>query len=261
MVPRPLVDVLAGVDPHSPEYLGRLTRYVRDRPGELEGLYLSPVPSASAEYTGAVLRDIVTRYAVDGVHLDYLRYPNEDFDYGQGTLAAFRQTLAGALSAADARRGDARLAAGDRLLYTQAYPERWRAFRADRLTALLSTLRAIVKSARPSAVVSVAVAPDVREAATRRFQDWRGWLDANLVDVICPMAYTTDPALFASQVAAARQLAGTHPLWAGIGAYRLSAEQIVENVGAARRLGAGGTRGRDYLTEVGRSLGLLPSSF
>ena len=87
------------------------------------------------------------------------------------------------------------------------------------------------------------------------------------------MAYTTDATLFASQVAAARQLAGTHPLWAGIGAYRLSSEQIVENVTAARRLGAGGiilfsydsltdpARGRDYLTEVGRSLGLLPSSF
>ena len=74
-------------------------------------------------------------------------------------------------------------------------------------------------------------------------------------------------------MSAARQLAGVHPLWAGIGAYRLSPEQIIENVKTARRLGVGGiilfsydsltdpARGRDYLTEVGRSLGLLPSSF
>jgi uncharacterized lipoprotein YddW (UPF0748 family) len=273
MVPKSLADVLAGVDPHSPEYIGRLTRDVRSQPAELEGLYLSPVSAASVDYTAGIVHDVATRYAIDGVHFDYLRYPNDDFDYSRDTLAAFRQALGGDLPAADARRYDARLAAGEPLIYTQAYPERWRAFRADRLTALLTTLRQAVRTAKPAAVVSVAVTPDPREAATRRLQDWRGWLDANLVDVVCPMAYTADATLFASQVAAARQFAGMHALWAGIGAYRLSSEQIVENVKVARRLGAGGiilfsydsltdpARGRDYLTEVGRSLGLLPSSF
>ena len=60
-------------------------------------------------------------------------------------------------------------------------------------------------------------------------------------------------------------LAGTHPLWAGIGAYRLSPSQIVENVQAARRLGVTGmilfsydsltgpTRGPEYLSQVGRA--------
>ena len=61
-----------------------------------------------------------------------------------------------------------------------------------------------------------------------------------LIDVICPMAYTTDPAVFAAQIAAAKQIAGSHPLWAGIGAYRLSSDQIVENAQTARRLGVGG---------------------
>src|SRR4029077_20228629 len=92
----------------------------------------------------------------------------------------------------------------------------------------------------PATTISAAVVPDLAEASARRFQEWGGWLQQNLIDVVCPMAYTTDAATFVSQVAAARAIAGRHPLWAGIGAYRLSQGQIVQNVQAARRLGVGG---------------------
>lgn len=86
-----------------------------------------------------------------------------------------------------------------------------------------------------------------------------------VVRVICPMAYTTDPAVFATQIASAKQMAGSHPLWAGIGAYRLSADQIVENAQTARRLGVGGNilfsydsladpaHGPGYVSQVGRA--------
>lgn len=265
MVPRALADELSTVDPRSPGYVGRLARYARAQSAEIEGLYLSPVSAASVAYTTSIVRDIAQRYDIDGVHLDYIRYPTSEFDYSRDTLAAFRGSVAGDLGVADLRRDDARVAAGEPLVFTQAFPERWRAFRAGRLTALLTSLRTSLTAVKPSAVVSVAVVPDPREAATHRLQDWRGWLDTGLVDVICPMAYTTDAGTFATQIAAARQIAGAHPLWAGIGAYRLSADQIVENVQAARRLGVGGIilfsydsladapHGPDYVTQVGRA--------
>jgi uncharacterized lipoprotein YddW (UPF0748 family) len=265
MVPRALAEDLAGLDPRSPGYVGRLARYARSQSAEVEGLYLSPVASESASYTTSVVRDIAQRYDIDGVHFDYIRYPTSDFDYSRGTLTAFRGSVAADLVAGDLRRYDARAAGGEPLIYTQAFPERWRAFRAGRLTALLTSLRTSVKAVKPSALVSVAVIPDPREAAAHRLQDWRGWLDTGLIDVICPMAYTTDPAVFASQIAAARQIAGSHPLWAGIGAFRLSSEQIVENAQAARRLGVGGiilfsydsladpAHGPGYVSQVGRA--------
>ena len=186
-----------------------------------------------------VIRDIVTRYGLDGVHLDYVRYPAEDFDYSREALAAFRQNVAGELSGADRQAYDRRLGA-EPLIYTTVFPDRWRTFRTARLTALVQKIGAAVKAVRPSATVSAAVMPDIADAASRRFQDWAGWLDQNLIDVVCPMAYTTDAATFVSQVSAARAVAGRHPLWAGIGAYRLSSPQIVEHVQAARKLGVGG---------------------
>ena len=72
-------------------------------------------------------------------------------------------------------------------------------------------------------------------------------------------------ATFASQIARAQDAAGRHPLWAGIGAYRLSHEQIVDNVQTARRLGVGGVilfsydslispaRGSGYLSQLGKA--------
>jgi uncharacterized lipoprotein YddW (UPF0748 family) len=264
MVPRALAAGLVKLDPRGPEYLGRLSRYARSHSDTIEGLYLSPIEPDSIEYTRGIIADIVTRYPVDGVHLDYLRYPNDDFDYSAAALRAFRRDVADELDA-DSRNGyDARLG-DDPLVYTRAFPERWRTFRTTRLTELLLRVKDTVKRVRPSVLLSAAVGPDPDEAAAVRLQDWRGWVDRDLIDVLCPMAYTADGAEFAAQVDRARAAAGGHPMWAGIGAYRLSSTQIVGRVATARKLGAGGIvffsydsliepgRGPAYLAELGRA--------
>ncbi len=265
MVPRALAEHLVTIEPRSPEYVGRLTRHARAQSGDIEGLYLSPTVPAAVDYTVSVVRDVVDRYDVDGVHFDYLRYPTEDFDYSRESLAAFRRHVLPDLPVADRRRYDARIADGEALIYTRAFPARWRAFRTDRLTSLLSKLHSAVKTRRPAAIVSAAVAPDPSDAAGRRLQDWRSWLARDLVDVLCPMAYTTDASLFAAQIGAAQSVAAGHPIWAGIGAYRLSSSQIADNVQLARRLGVAGVilfsyeslvdpaRGADSLAQVGRA--------
>ena len=69
--------------------LGQIARAVRAKSEQVEGLYLSPVLPASRDYTASVINDLVSRYDLDGIHLDYLRYPNEQFDYSAGTIAAF----------------------------------------------------------------------------------------------------------------------------------------------------------------------------
>jgi uncharacterized lipoprotein YddW (UPF0748 family) len=263
MVPRALAREMALLDAGSQLYLDRLTRWVRTQPAEIEGLYTSPIPDAAAHATVSVIADIVARYAVDGVHLDYLRYPNEEFDYSRGSLTAFKEDIIGLLSEPDRKRREQAIG-GDLVGWTEAFPDRWREFRHERLTALVSRVRESVKARRPAAVFSAAVLPDPAEASARRMQDWERWLRADLLDVVCPMAYATDAATFALQIASARQAAGARPMWAGIGAYRLSTSQTIENIQTARRLGASGIilfsydslisapRGSEYLSQVGR---------
>jgi uncharacterized lipoprotein YddW (UPF0748 family) len=259
MVPRAIAEDVAGVDARSPEYVGRLLRYLRGRSNDVEGLYLSPIPAAAAAYTTSVVRDIASRYELDGVHFDYIRYPAQDFDFSHDAIAAFRASLSSDLTPDDRRRYDARASSGEPLIYTQVFPERWRQFRTARLTALVDALHTAVRAVRPSAVVSVAVNPSPATAASQFLQDWRGWIDRGLVDVICPMAYTTDTDAFASEIEAVHQAAGRHPVWAGIGAYRLSADQIAANVRSARRIGVHGVAffSYDSLIDAARGPGFL----
>jgi uncharacterized lipoprotein YddW (UPF0748 family) len=262
MVPQALSREMSLIAPTSRLYVDKLARFVRSQMTGVEGLYLSPIPEAAADYTVEVVADIVSRYDVDGVHLDYMRYPSDEFDCSREALSLFGMYLAGKLpetSAAQTRRSV------NALTNLELYPDRWREFRRARLTALLARLRQAIRLQRPRAVVSAAVVPDAEDAVARRLQDWRGWLERGLVDVICPMAYATDTASFIAQVAGARQVARDRPMWVGIGAYRLSSSQTIENIQIARRLGASGIvlfsydslitppGGTDYLSEVGRA--------
>ena len=239
MVPRDIAQDLAASEINSPGYLGKLARWTRAQSMEVEGLYASPVLPAAAEYTESVVRDLATRYALDGVHFDYARYPNERFDYSRAAIKAFRTEVRPSLAEMTRRALDAQEAV-DLFAYPDALPDQWREFRVARMTALVVRLSAAVKEVRPAALVSVAAAPDRVEARSRKMQDWGAWLSNGVIDALCPMAYTQEPARFAEQIAAAKDAAGTRLVWAGIGAYRLSPAQTLENIRTARRLGAGG---------------------
>jgi uncharacterized lipoprotein YddW (UPF0748 family) len=264
MVPRALAPELLPIDVRSPEYLGRLARWTRAESTTVEGLYVSPVHSEAAAHIADVVTDIVTRYEVDGVHLDYVRYPAGDFDYGRAALAAFEVEMRPRLTPQERTRIEG-MQALDPFAWPDEFATEWRLFRQSRLTALVTRLRTAVKRVRPSAVVSAAVVPNALMAQHEKLQDWRTWIENGFVDALCPMAYTQDPSVFAAQIADVRALAGDRPVWAGIGAYRLSARETIDNISTARRLGVSGIilfsydslisppNGTEYLAAVGRA--------
>ena len=239
MVPLELAAEMKKVDGRSPAYLGRLARWTRAHSGAVEGLFLSPVHPGAQAHAAAVIGELVQKYAVDGVHLDYVRFPNESFDYSPAAIELFKTTILPGLTDKERRAAAAREVL-DPAAYPNLFAERWDEFRRSGLTELVVKVRAAIKAARPGTLVSAAVVPDARQATESRLQDWRGWLDQSLLDVLCPMAYTTDAAVFAQQITAAREYAGSVPVWAGIGAYRLTPAQTLQHIAAARKLGAGG---------------------
>jgi uncharacterized lipoprotein YddW (UPF0748 family) len=277
MVPRDLVQALAKVPEDSPAYVGKIARWTRTQTSgpsnaaAIEGLYASPIVPAAADHVNAVVRELVARYDIDGVHFDYARYPSERFDYSRAAIRAFRDALRPQLTAAVRREMDGR-EEDDALAYPDSFADAWKAFRIARMTALMNRLAATVRTTRPKMLVTVATAPDIQEARNHRLQDWAAWLQSGLVDAVCPMAYTPESARFAEQIAAARDVNGGRSVWAGIGAYRLTPAQTVENIETARRLGAAGVvlfsydslidprqSTPDYIAVVGRSAFAKPA--
>ncbi|HXW06054.1 MAG TPA: family 10 glycosylhydrolase [Vicinamibacterales bacterium] len=270
MVPRDIAQDLAKAGPQSPAYVGRLARWTRAQ-SDVEGLYASPVTAGAAAHVEGVVRDLARRYALDGIHLDYARYPSSRFDYSRTAIGEFKAAVRARLTPAVRRELD-RKETDDLFAYPDALPADWTAFRLERMTGLVTRLRTAIKAERPDALFTVATAPDAQEARAHKMQDWPRWLETRVVDAVAPMAYTPEPARFAEQIAAARAVAGGSVVWAGIGAYRLSPGQTIENIRTARRLGTAGfvlfsydslTDSRqpiaDYLGLVGRSAFARPA--
>jgi len=263
MVPRAIAAELLAIDARNPDYLGRLARWTRNNTDHIDGLYISPVQPEAVVHLAEVVRDLVRRYAVDGVYLDHVQYPAADFDYSVKSVAAFRDFMHAQLPLAERQRIDG-IEAIDPFAYPNELPDQWRLFRQSQLTALVARLRSTVKAARPTALVSAAVTSDTAVAARDNLQDWRTWLENGFLDALCPMASGADATQVAAQIAQVHALAGSRPVWAGIGANRLSQRETLDDIGIARRAGAQGIilfsydslisppKGTDYLSAIGR---------
>jgi uncharacterized lipoprotein YddW (UPF0748 family) len=239
-VPRSLARDLHALDPADRRYTDALLRYAAERSATVEGLFTSPSDPEVQRHVYAIWMELAERYDLDGIHFDYIRYPSSDFDYARGALDGFRAWVAPAL--APERRADLDAAArSDPLAYTEALPERWDEYRRAQITGLVARIHEGVKARRPRLVVSAAVYPDRDDAYRNRFQDWPDWLERGIVDVVAPMAYTTEDERFADEVRRASEAAaGRERLWAGIGAWRNGYEGTVAKIDLARRHGAGG---------------------
>jgi len=112
--------------------------------------------------------------------------------------------------------------------------------------------------------VSAAVTSDAIVAERDNLQDWRTWLENGFLDALCPMASGADATQVAAQLAHVYAFAVGRPVWAGIGANRLSQRETLDDIGVARRAGAQGiilfsydslispSKGTDYLSAIGR---------
>ena len=263
MIPRAIAAELLASDSHSPDYLGRLARWTRTNSARVDGLYVSPLQPDAAAHVAEVVRDLVRRYPLDGVYLDHVLFPGDDFDYSRRSVDAFRDFMRAQLLVAERQRIDA-VEAIDPFAYPNEFPDQWRLFRRSQLTALVARLRSTVKAARPAALVSAAVTSDASIAEQEKLQDWRTWLDNGFLDALCPIVAAADAAQFAAQLAQVHAIAGARPVWAGIGANRLSQRQTLDDIVTARRAGAHGVilfsydslisppKGTEYLSAIGR---------
>jgi uncharacterized lipoprotein YddW (UPF0748 family) len=147
-------------------------------------LCLNPCLPAVRDHLTAVCRDIVSRYPVDGLHLDYIRFIEGDWSYDEKTLALFRQNTG-------ARPEDR--------------PEEWTAFRRAAVTELVGMIHRAVQEERPGVILSAAVFPTAK-ARWGIHQDAAGWVKAGLVDWVFPMTYTDSDADFRAEIEEGYQL-------------------------------------------------------
>ena len=135
-----------------------------------EQYYLDPGLPGSAEYLVSLCREIVSRYDVDGIHFDYIRYPEQAETFSDG--ASYRKY------------------------------GKWkdkRTWRLDNITRIVRMSYEAIKELKPWVRVScspVGKYNDMSRYSARGwsaygavYQDAQGWLSEGIMDMLLPMMY------------------------------------------------------------------------
>lgn len=195
--------------------------------------WLCPSHPENRAYELQAIRDLAARYAVAGIHLDYVRYKSGDYCFCNGCRARFtRDTgLKPRRWPADVRTGPQAVA--------------YRDWRRTQITRFVAAVHEAVRQINPAMKVSAAVYPGYPGCRDSIAQDWGEWLRAGLLDFACPMNYSADTAQAVGWYRKQAALPGVRGrLVPGIGVTanesRLTAVDAIEQIGALRREGAGG---------------------
>jgi uncharacterized lipoprotein YddW (UPF0748 family) len=176
----------------------------------------------------------LAKKGVDGVHFDYIRYPDGSHCFCAGCRERFEAMAGGTVTNwPSAVRKDERL---KRL---------WLDFRTSNVTAVVREVSRRVRAEAPGVKISAAVFTNAETSPSNVGQDWPLWCREGLLDFVCPMDYVESPALFRGQVAAQKRIAGNVPVYPGIGlsCWRndgRDAVRLAKQILVARELGTGG---------------------
>lgn len=194
----------------------------------LEGAYLAPARPAVRRWVASIAAEIATNYAVDGIHLDYIRQPDVETGYDPDTRARFAL-----IHGADPLRFG-RFARDRRDSLTR----QWRQFQRDQVTAVVRAVRDTLQAIRPGLALSAAVVSDPARSAGTTAQNWRGWLAAGLLDRAYVMCYSPEVQTVMDQlVSIGSELGASERVVPGIAVYNTSPVTAAVKLRGARALG------------------------
>jgi uncharacterized lipoprotein YddW (UPF0748 family) len=179
----------------------------------LEGYYVSPGNAAVRQHTVDVIKDIATRYPIDGVHLDYIRYPGLGFDFSENQRAEFELRYGIDPLAAQRDPDTVSSLLGDGAFdMIDSLRIEWRIEQVDSLVHSIS-------QAIGELPLSAAVVPDYNRARFEKGQDWVRWVVRGDVDFVVPMAYTYEPADLNDLVKLIKRTIGSERFLVGLPVY------------------------------------------
>ncbi len=152
--------------------------------GSVAKAFFDPAHPEVQAYLLALIDEIATNYNVDGIHLDYIRYPFQDprvdqvYGFGTASRTQFR-----------------RLTGVDPITLRPSDPlwSRWTQFRIQQVDTFVASTAALLRQKHPQVRLSAAVFPiPASERLARLQQNWEGWIAAGHIDLLVPMTYASD---------------------------------------------------------------------
>ncbi|WP_373533324.1 family 10 glycosylhydrolase [Vampirovibrio sp.] len=211
---------------------GLMSEALRSREGSLKAgsrqheYWLNPASDKGRALLLKVYEEIVSQYDVDGLQLDYIRYPF--------------QTSATRMGFDPVGRDRFYQATGQSLDNLDDYTAKlWIAWKTYQVSSFVQQVSERLRKIKPQLMISAAVFPMRRESRIVSIQqDWETWIDNGWVDTLSPMSYTSDPqrlqGMFDYVQSSPKKRSLIYP---GIALHRLDGGQLVEQLEALRQHG------------------------
>ena len=186
-----------------------------------EKVYLDPGIPGVRDYLVSIVGEIAEKYDVDGIHLDLVRYPNQQSGYNDLSVSRFNEE---SKSSGKPKYDD----------------KAWGDWRRAQVTEFVRMAKEKLRGGKRDVKLSAAVYGSRSDAYTNRFQDWPTWLKSGLLDFAAPMVFALDNRVFETTLADIMKTEGSEKLYIGQGGWRISADQSVQQIQAVRKAGAKG---------------------
>jgi len=195
--------------------------------------WLCPSNPLNFELERDSMLEVVRNYDIDGIHFDYIRYPDSSGCYCDGCRERFQKQFG-----VQVQNWPSDVVSGP-------LKEKYLAFRRSNITKLVKAVSEEAHKINPKIQVSAAVFsswPDCRNSVG---QDWVNWLQQGYLDFACPMNYT--PSAGEYQMTVQNQISAVKkakPLVSGLGvtlgSWTLTPDQVARQIGVLRKEGADG---------------------
>lgn len=147
-------------------------------------VFFDPANDEVREYLQSLITEIATNYDVDGIQLDYIRYPFQshtgEMNYGYSIAARQKFRSQTGIDPAKLRPGG--------ILWSE-----WTEFRTEQVDSFVAEVSQNLKQLRPELTLSTAVFPiERRERLSKIQQGWEKWVANEWIDLLVPMTYAKD---------------------------------------------------------------------
>lgn len=206
-------------------------------PVEHNGYFLDPANPEIHNFLVLIVKEIISDYDVDGVNLDYIRYPSSQ----KATSAGYEASNWG--YTAYAREEFKKLYGIDpvNIKYGKdAMWYKWNEYRQNKITVYLSKMH---KAAKNKVMLSTVVFPDYKTALETKQQNWIRWTNSDYLDTITPLILTSDDALFEIMLKEIKtKMSSSVNIYPGlfVGFMEGEAEDLLKQINVSRSLKSNG---------------------
>lgn len=204
----------------------------RWKKANVEGWFVSPGIPAMRVHMVRVVHELVTEYEIDGIHLDYARYPNLEYSFDPTSRSEF--AVQWGVDPAEAIKGDR--AALQRVIGAAALAVVDSLYSETRVQDVDSMVIAIRGACRDKAL-SAAVVADPFTARHDKGQDWARWVHNGWMDFVVPMAYNFPPLELEHRAIVYNRMVGKDHWLMGLGIFDGRDEDLAESVELLRGVG------------------------